>query len=207
MLFALSIIYCHTNAQLIHSYGVKIGIAQASQDWNYSGMFSGVKLFQKSRLGLNVGGFVEWFNIPFISVITEANYIQKGAKDEFEITTVQYPDGTGEMWSLSPRIDYLSIPLLAKIRYETPIISLYGIGGPRLDILTGHNNEASGAVFNELRSSEYGFTLGAGIDLPLLTFYKIGCEIRRSYSSQKSFSNQVLTVKNSSTEFLLTIGF
>lgn len=207
LLFALSAIYCHSHAQLVHSYGVKVGIAQASQNWNYSGMFTGVTVYQKPRLGLNVGVFVEWLNIPVISVMTEVHYIQKGAEDEYEVRTVQFPEGTGEMRTLSPRIDYLSIPLLAKLRYETPYISLYSFGGPRFDILTGNNNDASGAVFNEFKSSEYGLTFGAGIEVPLITFYRIGCEIRRSYSSQNAFANQVLTVKNNSTELLLTIGF
>ena len=202
-----TLISSRADSQLIRSYGAKIGITEASQDWKYTGTFSGLNIFDKSRTGLDIGGYVEWFNLAVFSIITEAHYIQKGCKDEFEVTTVEMPDGTGETKLFTPRIDYMSFPVLAKIRFDTPILALYGIGGYRIDILVGKNSYASGAVFDDLKSTDQGPTIGFGIDVPITSRNYIGGEFRYSFSSQEIFSNQNVTVKNKSMEFLFTVGF
>jgi opacity protein-like surface antigen len=198
-----------TNAQAIHSYGFKGGFAQTSQTWNYShnSFLYGLKVYDKPRVGIDIGGFIEWFNMPFISVVTEIHYIQKGSTDEFIYTTAASPDGTGGTMIIDPRIDYLSFPMFGKLRLETPIITLYGIAGPRIDFIIGHNNYATGAVFDDLKSPEFGLTIGAGLEYPIFVAYKVGVEYRYSYSPQYAYSNQHLTVKNNSMEFILLIGF
>jgi len=194
-------------AQLIRRYGVKGGVSQARQAWNYTGLLAGTKIFDLPRIGLDVGGYVEWFNIPVLSVLTEIHYVQKGAEDEFEVTTIDNPEGTGAVKAYTPRIDYLSIPVLAKIRFDFPAVAIYAIGGPRIDLLIGRNEYATGPVFNNLKSREFGLTAGGGIELALIPVYSLGFEIRYSYSSQYAYSNPNVTVRNESTEFLLTIGF
>ena len=201
--------YNYSNAQLIHSYGIKAGIVQASETWSYSpeSVAYGVEIYNKSRIGLDFGGYIEWFNLPIVSVLTEIHYIQKGAKDEFEKTSMDNPVGIGEFISFTPRIDYLSLDFLAKLRYETPILTFYGLVGPRIDILLGRNEYASGAVFDDFKTSEFGVNIGGGIDFPIVLGFKIGANVIYNYSPQFSFRNQYLDVKNHSTEFLLTIGF
>jgi Outer membrane protein beta-barrel domain len=195
-----------TNAQLIFSYGLKVGMANASQSWNYSGPLSDLEVFDKSRIGLDIGIYSEWFNFPVISILTELHYIQKGCKDEFVVTTMDNPDGIGETRTSTPRIDYISVPILAKIRYNTKPITFYGIVGPRLDILIGKNSYAMGAVFDDLKKTDFGGTFGIGLELLLKNTYHIGSEFRYSFSSQTIFSNQWLNVKNKSLEFLLVFG-
>lgn len=203
----LFILNNQSNAQLIRTFGIKAGVTQASQEWNYSGIGSGSKIYDKARTGLDVGGYIEWFNLPLISMITEMHYMQKGAREEFIITTAENPEGTGEMWSHKPRIDYLSIPLLLKIRLKTPNITFYGVGGPKVDFLIGRDEYATGAVFSEMKSTEVGITAGAGFDFSIISSYKLGAEIRYSYSFQDAYSEPNLTVRNKSIEFLLTFGF
>lgn len=195
-----------TNAQLISSYGIKVGMANTSQSWNYSGPLSGLEVFNKSRVGLDLGIYSEWFNLPIISMLTEIHYIQKGCKGEFVVSTMNNPDGTGEMKTSTPRIDYISIPLLAKIRYNIKSIILYGIAGPRLDILIGKNSDATGAVLDDLKKTDFGGTFGIGFELLLKKTYRIGGEFRYSFSSQYIYSNRWLNVKNKSLEFLLVFG-
>ncbi|MGA9295100.1 MAG: outer membrane beta-barrel protein, partial [Ignavibacteriaceae bacterium] len=180
--------------------------ASASQSWNYSGPLSNQEIFDKSRIGLDLGIYSEWFNFPVISILTEIHYIQKGCKDEFVVTTMDNPDGIGETRTSTPRIDYISIPILAKIQYNTKSITFYGIVGPRLDILIGKNSDAMGAVFDDLKKTDFGGTFGIGFELLLKNTYHIGGEFRYSFSSQTIFSNQWLNVKNKSLEFLLVFG-
>ena len=193
-------------AQLISSYGIKIGMTEASQSWNYSGYLSNIKVFNKSRSGLDFGIYTEWFNIPVISVLTEIHYIQKGCKDDISVRTSEFPLGTGETRTIIPRIDYISIPILSKVRYNIEFINIYAIAGPRLDVLIGKNSEAVGAVFDDLKKTDFGETFGMGLELPIKTIYHIGLEFRYSLSSQNIFTNEWLKVKNKSLEFLLVLG-
>ena len=199
----------YSNAQLIHSYGIKTGIVQASETWDYfpGSVWYGTENYNKSRIGFDFGGYVEWFNIPIVSVLTEIHYVQKGAKDELEKATIDNPDGTGEYISLTPRIDYLSLDFLAKLRYETPILTFYGLIGPRIDFLLGRNEYARGDVFKDFKTTEFGINIGGGMDFPIALGFKIGANVIYNYSPQYSFTNQYLNVKNHTTEFLLTIGF
>jgi len=199
--------FSECDSQLISSYGAKIGITSAGQDWNYSGILSGMSIYDKYRTGLDIGGYVEWFSLPVFSVLTEAHYIQKGCKDVIPITTLDSPDGNGATITRAPRIDYLSFPLLAKIRFDTPILTIYGIAGYRIDFLIAKNSDASGEVFDDFKSTDYGPTIGFGISVSNVFGYCLGGEFRYSFSSQEIFSNQVLTVKNKSMELLLTVGF
>ena len=45
----------------LHSYGVKLGITQATQDWNYEEN-SNLIVFDESLEVVTAGIFVEWFN-------------------------------------------------------------------------------------------------------------------------------------------------
>ena len=187
-------------AQLIHSYGLKLGIVDASQSWTYSGILTGATAFEKSRIGLDLGGYIEWLDLPVVSLLTEAHYIQKGAIDEF-------PLASGQIRKSTLRIDYLSFPVLAKFRFGTPLITAYGAVGPRIDFYLGKNKDATAGVFDGIKSSDFGATVGLGFEIPIIIGYKLGSEFRYSYSSTDIIADQYLVVKNSSAEFLVTIGF
>ncbi|RPI01357.1 MAG: PorT family protein [Calditrichaeota bacterium] len=195
------------NAQWIRAFGFKAGGIQASQTWEYSGWLSGMQIYDQARTGWSIGGYVEWLNTPLISVITEVQYLQKGAKEEINISTVENPEGSGETMSLAPRLDYVSIPLLAKIRTKTSQATLYGLGGPTIDFLKSHNEQATGAVFSEIKSPELGIAMGAGLDFPIISQCTLGAEFRYRSALQYAYSNSVLTVRNTAIEFLLTVGF
>jgi hypothetical protein len=194
------------NSQLIHSYGLKTGITNAKQDWKYTGSFLDIKIFEKSRLGIDFGGFIEWLNSPTFNIVTEMHYIQKGCKDEIEITTIEEPSGTGEIKSIDPRIDYLSFPLLAKICYNNSKYNIYIISGYRIDFIVNKNRYASGSVFDDLNSYDNGPIIGFGINFTSNFIYKIGCEFRYNHSYQNIFSSENLSVKNKTMNILLTLA-
>ncbi|KAF0153072.1 MAG: hypothetical protein FD143_512 [Ignavibacteria bacterium] len=194
------------NAQLLSSFGMKIGVANAGQSWDYSGDLTTIEIFDKSRIGFAFGVYTEWFDLPLISIIAEAHYIQKGSKGEIIVATMDSPAGTGETKTITPRIDYLSMPLLAKLRYETNSFTVYGIAGPRIDILIGKNSEAVGSVFDDFKYTDIGGTFGFGFEIPITEIYFASCELRYSPSFQNIFSNGILEVKNRSLEFLVVFG-
>jgi opacity protein-like surface antigen len=202
VLFLLFMSFSMGHSQLIRGYGIKAGVAFANQDWRYDASGS---LNTDRRKGVDVGAFVEWLDIPFLSVVTEAHYIQKGFSENIAVTSEEYPDGTGQVVTHTPELDYLSIPVLAKMRYDFLNISLYGFAGPRYDILVSTKSDVFGAVLDNIKSSELGATLGLGIDCSLPALFKIGAEIRYSPDIQNIYSKNILTVKNRSWEMLVVV--
>jgi opacity protein-like surface antigen len=206
--FAIMIFYrLPSESQLIRSYGIKGGLSLANQDWQYTDQAS---LFDqtKPRQGYDLGFFIEWFDHPLITVLSEIHYVQKGMKWKIVIpvTNEYYPDGTGEFISASGETwaDYLSIPLLAKIRYSYSLVSIYIFAGPRFEYFL---NNHTGTVLNNFNKWDFGGTIGIGFEINSLHPFSYGAEFRYSPNFQNSLSTPYVTAKNNSMEILLMVGY
>ena len=94
-----------TSAQALRNYGVKAAVTSSFQqiDPFYKDMP------YKRYFGFNVGIFTEWFNHPFLSLLTQIEYRQVGMREPFVFT-----DDTGTVLRTEyydSRFDYLSLPL------------------------------------------------------------------------------------------------
>jgi hypothetical protein len=194
-----------SQSQLIRSYGVKAGIASTNQNWDWAPQ-SGVITNSTARQALDAGIFIEWLDIPLLSVVTEIHYIQKGSNvtTNIPITSRLSPDETGQFYSYSARINYLSIPLLAKIRMNLGLVMPYIFAGPRFDYYLSSSGTSLSSDFNKL---DVGGTFGVGIELPSFLPIQVSAEARYSPNFQNSYSVQSVTVKNRSMEFLLVLSF
>lgn len=197
---------CLCEAQLIKGLGFKAGLAAETQKWDFP-TWSGIAFNTKIHPGLDVGIFLEWLDVPYISVLTELHYIQKGAecRSNVMLTTPSRPDGIG--YSFTPRLDYLSIPLLMKFRFNLPILYVYLLAGPRIDIFLSKRGD-EWPLFNEVYQKEnLSGTFGIGFGSLSLKPFTIGIEFRYSPDFQKSYSTNDLKVYNQSLEFLLVISY
>jgi hypothetical protein len=208
LFFGTFIFFNSITAQSLRSIGIKAGTVAANQVWNYSNPeLSGINIGDQTRWGSDFGVFAEWLNIPWISIITEVHYIQKGFTDKIQITTEDLPDGTGEYLVFSPHVDYTSIPILIKIRKELLGISIYVIAEPTYDILVAQENSWYGLVLDKFSKTELCATFGFGVALPLVFDTKVGTEVRYIPSLQNSYSTEYLTVRNRCLEFLFIVSF
>ncbi len=198
------LIHSSATPQLVRFVGIKSGLAITNQDWKYLQFGNGIG--SQNRSGLDIGAFVEWLNIPIFSVSTELHYIQKGIKLELPVTTEQFPEGNGTYVTFSPRVDYLSIPILAKARCEFGTSSLYVLVGPRIDVLLTSSGEEFRPVFDDFASSDFGATLGFGLEAFQIGLFTLGAEFRYSPSLEDSYSTNLLTVRNRSFEVLLVLA-
>ncbi len=190
-------------AQLVRSAGFKIGTSAASQDWNY---LTNLRSLDANTLwGIDVGAFVEWFTLPVFSISTEGHYIQKGIKVTLPMTTAQSPDGNGTFITLSQRVAYFALPVLAKCRLDIASSSIYALAGPRIDFLLGYKDQGFGDVIKDFRSAELGLTLGLGFETIAFDRFMIGAEYRFSPTLQDSYSSNLLQVRNRSMEILLVL--
>jgi len=211
VLILMVIIFCQSEAQLVKSYGFKVGLAAESQKWEFAAITT-LAVDTKIRTGIDVGVFIEWLDIPYFSVLTELHYIQKGAKCTsnvmWTIVDRNSPQGYVDQgyYSFTPRLDYLSIPLLVKFRFATPVCSAYLVVGPRIDFFLSRHGTDWLVMTNDYQKINFGGTYGIGLEQFSLVPFNIGAEFRYSPSYQKSYTANNLTVNNQSMEFLLLIG-
>ncbi len=191
-------------AQFIRSYGIKVGGSLAKQVWDYSINFS---MEPDNRFGLNIGGFVEFLDVPFLSVVAEADYTQKGMKLNLPTTGPDSPDIIGTT-TLNNRIDYLSLFLLGKIRYNLVLFSPYLIAGPRADIELGRDIEKGFETsYKDFKKGNFGLTIGVGTELIKVLPLSLLAEFRYNYDLSNVYSNENVKVKNQSFDFLVGVFF
>jgi len=133
--------------------------------------------------------FADFFNISFLQLEGEIGYLRKGFERKIPITTMTQPDGTGEFITTNVSLDYLSISALAKLKYETGMISPYIILGPQLDILFNKSTPGWEIIFDRFSNANICLSIGVGAELknilsiPLLVEYRYERDLMDNYDS------------------------
>lgn len=192
------------HSQLVRSYGVKLGAVSANQTWHYA-FFPDLATDWTTnyRWGITGGVYVELLDIPLLSLVAELQYTQKGTRYPLPLTSVSQPDGTGQFKTLSPRVDYLSIPILAKLRLKSPFFTPYLIVGPRVDLLVFKRGDGFDQVIDRFKSTDVGGTIGVGVEIHTLLPVGLLAELRFNPSFRDSYNSEFLTVRNRSFDFLV----
>lgn len=190
-----SVFHSTCTSQDLESYGIKSGACAATQsEW-----FTSVGY----RWGFDAGAYAEWKMSDAVSMSTEVHYIQKGVRF---IRGVISETGPGWPGGWSPRIDYVALPILVKARLMDAAVSPYLLAGPRADVLV-HTDEDGirNSEFNPLEKTDFGLTIGAGIELHTETAPHLGIEVRYS-PSFKEVLGRGSNIRNTSTEILIVVG-
>lgn len=191
------------HGQLIRTYGLKGGVAAATQNWSFMGEFT---LDAGTRWGLDAGLFVEFFDHPNLSVLLEARYVQKGFSEDFDLTSEENPESFGTA-TFTPRVDYVVIPLVAKARIPLSGFSPYLFAGPTLNVLLGYKGAEFEEVYKDLKKTEFGGSFGLGCEIPAWGETTILIEGSYSPSFSDAYANEFLTITNSAFEILIGIAF
>ncbi len=189
------------NAQLMRSYGVKLGAVAANETWTNNGYTWDTK----NRWGFTVAAFADVPFFRFFSAQGEMQFTQKGMDYSVPATTPSRPVGPGEYRTISPTIDYISIPLLAKFKIPSGPLTPYILIGPRFDFLISSSPDGLDAVVNNFDKMDYGLTVGAGVELDSLFPFGILAEVRYNPNSYDSYQSDFTTVKNRSIDFLVGV--
>jgi hypothetical protein len=204
ILFTLFIIST-SQAQLIRGYGLKAGVTSSSQHWDYTWLHD---FTQETRWGLNVGVFSEFLNIPYFSIVTELNYVQKGMKEVLPVTTITNPDGTGEYVTWDTRVDYLNLSALGKLRLDFNLFTPYILFGPKIDFEINQENSLGSAneVEENFNKVMYGLKIGIGSEVKFDSFSLLA-EILYDYNFNDLYEDEYLTVTSDSFDFRIGIMF
>jgi Outer membrane protein beta-barrel domain len=195
-----------TDAQIVRTYGLNIGYIHAKQNWDYSPQFGSDPHMSGTISGIGGGAFMEFLAIPYFGLLTKIQYIQKGRIISVMGTMVSStnPNGYIEtgMMDIKYRLNYISVPILAKLRIETPMFVPYLAIGPRLEYLVSY---PSSVVYDDFKKMEVTGTVAVGMELSLGVMPKILFEADYNTSLTNSFNNGILTVSDNSVEVLCGI--
>jgi len=143
------------------NYGVKGGLsfysAEASEE--------GISFDYDAKLGLGLGGFVRLDLSEKFQLQPELMYLQKNAELEGSMSVYS--------WKSKIKLDYLSIPIMAKY-YITEGLNIYA--GPQIEFLLSAKDEweenddgdiSSGEddIKKDLKGMNFGLGFGAGYEL------------------------------------------
>jgi hypothetical protein len=192
-----------SNAQLIRTFGFNVGYAHAKQNWNYSAQLESDPHNTGTISGISGGAFVEFLDIPYFSLLTKVQYIQKGRTISVMGTMVSStnPNGYIEtgMMDIKYRLNYISVPILAKLRIETLMCVPYLAIGPRLEYLVSY---PSSVVYDDFKKMEVTGTVAIGVELSLGFFPRLLLEANYNTSLMNSYNKGSLIVSDNSMEIL-----
>jgi hypothetical protein len=194
-------------AQLLKSYGLKVGFNNAEQNWSYSSQSGFDDTGIGPLWGFNFGVFVEPFSYQNFSLITEISYIQKGRTLTFN-KIIRSADGQSYIDvgknETKHRFDYLSIPILAKIKINGKVLTPFVTLGPSLEYLISY---PSSDTYDNFNKTEIALKFSGGLEFSFGVGPIFLTEIRYCRSLTNAFKNEILTVDNRVLEFLFGIKF
>jgi hypothetical protein len=204
-----------STGQSLTAVGFKGGLTRANQRQQYTSY----EYVLETRTGFDIGAFAEWFDHPWVRVSSEVHFVRKNTGfPEIPVTTVEYPDGNGEFAKISYTFDYVSVSVLPKLRTSFGTVEIYGLAGPRIDILVHRSVNVEGT--EPIRSSvqrafdshpmhykdvEIGGDFALGCQLSGLLLSGVGVEARFSPDFTTSYDIPGATFTNRSWEFLITV--
>ena len=195
-----------TEAQLLKSFGAKLAYTSSGQEFDYSS--AGFTLNPDRRNGFGVGLYAEWLNLPIVSVVTEVDYVQRGMVMEYPMTGPESPaEQIGTIMN-DNRLDYLSIPILAKATVPMGLVSPYVIAGPRIDLLLGHNDESISyrLLYENFKKTSMGGTVGAGAQLNTILPIDLLLEFRYNFYFTDTYKTDLLKIRNNAFDVWVGVG-
>jgi hypothetical protein len=151
---------------------------------------------------------VEWFDLPILSVVTQLEYIPRGMEQVVNVTGPDGPEIIGTT-TIENRLDYLSIPILAKGRLDLGSVTPYALAGVRFDYLLGYESEggAFDIVYSAFDETTIGASVGAGVELNELLPFGLLFEARYNLDLEDAFSTDLLKVSNNAYDLWIGVTF
>ena len=205
-LFLLSFLFSTViaNGQLVNSIGVKGGISIANQEWDYKSIDSRIE--KNNRTGIYSALSLEFFKSKNLSLITDIGFIEKGHKEDIEMTSADSPE-SGPIKTFDTKFSYFEFVPMLKIRKEIGKLIPYALLGARLDYQLSHKSEIDySALEKDFNKKIYGLTTGAGIEYKIKKI-GINSEFQYQHDFNKVLENERLEVKNRSLIVSLGIKY
>ena len=200
LILALTLIAKLSHSQVIDRYGINIGASYSTQIWDYK--LISVDSDNEYKFGLQAFLQSEKDFGDFLALRTEFGYIQKGFKNNIQLT---FPDGTTAGTNNDNVILHdLALNLGLKIKPLKTDFSPYLLAGLRGDYMISYKDieleePNSGMKINmyestieEFNKFNLGGLIGLGIDIKDLIYF----EIEYNPNFTKNFDDTGLSIKD-----------
>ena len=191
-------------AQVLTRYGLKVALTSADQKYDLKYV---PQLQTRRRIGFNAAAFGEWFNIPHFTLLTQIEYSQRGVGQDF--TVVGSDPQVLEIKTLYSRLNYLSVPILAKVMIPSKSVTPFLLAGPRLDFLLGYQSDenAFNQVYDSFDKTLLGASFGVGVQTDAIIPVGVVLEIRYNVDFADSYSTDLLRVRNNAFDIWVGVAF
>ena len=197
--------YCpEAHSQILKNYGIKLGVTSADQKYQYT-LTEDIKT--NRRIGFNIAAYAEWFDLSSFSLITQAEYAQRGMGLSYVVTDATGPQASGINTAYS-RLDYISIPILVKFTFMTGTIAPYLMAGPRADFLMGYSSDGGllNTVYDDFKKTTFGGSAGIGVRVEPVLSLSVLAEFRYNFDFADSYATDLLKVRNNAFDFWVGIA-
>ena len=190
-------------AQTPVNFGVKMGLGISSFDKEITESESILNLpYKEKRLGPFLGIFINFNLLRHLDFEFELNYLQKGAHDEFKVTTIEQPEGTGEIIIFDYQLDFVQFLPSFNPKVSFSDLDFYLKFGPSLNYLL----QSSGSYQrDDVKELVFGYNVGIGLKANNIFDRSFLFEICRDMDIQYLFENSYYKYKNEIWVF--KIGF
>lgn len=193
------------NAQILNSYGIKLGMGMTNQTWEYSSFNLHPKW--ESITGVSARVFADVSANKYLNIEGEAGFIQKGMKYNIPLTDVTNPDFNGQYRMVYNHLNYLTASVMLKAKYDAGMFTPYILMGPQFSYLAGSKvDKGFAVVYDNLKKSNFGYTAGLGalINFKGLNFL-VEYRYEGDFASTYKLSN--IDIKNQAHSFMIGMQF
>jgi hypothetical protein len=187
------------HAQLT-GYGIKVARTYPNYDWRtqYPTQISPPLT---NLPGYNLAVYAEWYDLDYLSIMTQLEYSQRGNQSSDPWDPSSYPP-------MHNRVSYLSLPIFAKVTPINTLVRPYLLIGPRIDYLVGKEIEdiGLGVVYNHLKTWVLGYSIGVGLESHNLFGVNISLEARYNRDITNSAHGGGIEVFNKAFDLWLGVG-
>jgi len=198
VIFISSIVY----PQSFEHFGLKVGTTASTPIWSHD---SKSDSHVQTKWGLDIGAFIEFKLVDNLSLVPEIHFIQKGLRYDIPITTMEFPDGTGQFITLEPNVNYISVPINVNYSFYKSAFEIYGVGGARLDFALDKNGDGFDYQYKQFKDVDFGASIGVSLRTKDLIGIGTGLEFRFSPNITSSYSKSGEKITNSSFEILFVL--
>jgi len=196
-----------SRAQFIRGWGIEGGAVGAYQSFTYTPGNSSPAIPMALRWGFTGGMFVEFLNVPYVSMVLDAAYTEKGrtvTSQEVSRSPAEPAYLSSGPVGLKPHIDYLRVAFLMKVRAGREGFVPYAGLGPRFDFILARYAEGP-PVFDPFKKADIGISLALGVEIAPRRHPLFSVEARWSPTFSKAYSNSILTIKNDTVDLLCAL--
>ena len=158
---------------------------------------------------MNLGIYAEILYSPILSIITQFEYSQKGFGEKLTLFIDEGVPQNAPTVTLYDRLDYLSVPILAKFSMASSAMKPTLLLGPRFDFLVGEKLGRPGPdpVYDKFKKPVFGATAGVGVEPDFGLPINLSLEARYNFDIMTSYSTPDLTIRNNALDIWIGVGF